>query len=103
MFWRQFYPRFDAQPPEWDRLLLDSLAAERYKDQYIPREGIVRFASPQRLRVGGEVPSGRLADPHIAYFLKRNPRHSEGDELVCLTELTDDNLTMAGRRMVEGH
>ena len=41
-----------------------------------------------------------MNDPHVAFFLKRNPGHGDGDELVCLTELSDDNLTRAGRRMV---
>jgi hypothetical protein len=46
-----------------------------------------------------ELPSGRLADPHIAFFLERNPGWKEGDELVCLTEIAEENLTRAGRRM----
>ena len=41
--------------------------------------------------------------PHIAFFLATNPGHVRGDELVCLTELCDENLTRAGRRMIEPH
>jgi hypothetical protein len=32
--------------------------------------------------------------------MERNPGHADGDELVCLAELSDANLTAAGRRMV---
>ena len=62
---------------------------------------MVRFPEPQRLRgdLAG-IPPGRRKSPHVDYFARRNPGHADGDELVCLTELSDDNLTPAGRRMV---
>jgi len=62
---------------------------------------VVRLAQPQRLRGRlAQVPAGREDDPHVRYFLARNPGHADGDELVCLTALHDENLTAAGRRMV---
>jgi hypothetical protein len=48
----------------------------------------------------GDVPTGRELNAHIAFFLTRNPGHAAGDELACLTEITEDNLTAAGRRML---
>jgi hypothetical protein len=101
VFWREFYPRFDRATPEGVRGLVDQLAADRFGSQYSSGEGIVRFERPQRLR--GElarVPSGRVADPHVAFFTRHNPGAAQGDELVCLTELKPENLTCAGRRMV---
>jgi len=100
VFWRTFYPRFDQPTPEPVRRLVDRLAADRFGSQYDPRDGIVRFQRPQCLR--GElnlVPAGRATDPHVAFFMRKNPRSAQGDELVCLTELKPENLTSAGRRM----
>jgi hypothetical protein len=80
--------------------LVDQLAAERFGSQYNPCDGIVRFKRSQRLR--GElnrVPAGRVADPHVAFFMRQNAGCAQGDELVCLTELKPENLTSAGRRM----
>jgi hypothetical protein len=104
VFWREFWPRFDAATPDdWGRLR-DRLAEERFGERYDARTGVVRLASPQRLR--GElasVPAGRAAaDPHVAFFMNANPGHDRGDELVCVTELTPANLTAAGRRMTAG-
>jgi hypothetical protein len=100
VFWRAFFPRHDAATPADLRQLRDTLAAERFGEQYDPVTGLVRFHQPQRLRGGLEVlPPGRVADPHIACFLQLNPGHARGDELVCLTELSAENLTPAGRRM----
>lgn len=102
LFWRSFYPRFDAPVPTKQKKLLDFLAKERFGAQYDAESGIVRFTHPQRLRNDVNLfPAGKADDPHISYFLNRNPDYVLGDELVCLTELTDENLTPAGRRMVE--
>ena len=100
LFWRDFFPRFDqSTPADWKRLT-DSLATERFHHSYDPATGLVRFENPQRLRGSlAEIPAGRKADPHIDFFASCNPRHMQGDELVCITELSPQNLTPAGRRM----
>jgi hypothetical protein len=102
VFWRDFWPRFDATTPPATRERTSVLTRELPGGVYREEEGIVHFSEPQRLREGlDEVPPGRLADPHIAFFLEKNPGWREGDELVCLTEIAEENLTRAGRRMWE--
>ncbi len=98
VFWREFWPRFDApQRPA----LLEALARERFGQRY--DNGIVRFEHPQRLCGAlAEIPAGRQSDPHVGFFAASNPGWARGDELVCLCELGDSNLTAAGRRMVVG-
>jgi hypothetical protein len=101
VFWRDFWPRFDAVPDARRRRLLHHLASQRFGAQFDPAQGIVRFRQPQKLRPElAEVPKGRLADPHVACFLACNPGFADGDELACLTELSAGNLTAAGRRML---
>lgn len=101
VFWREFWPRYDAAMPAGVRVMRDALARGRFGDAYEARAGVVRFGVPQRLRGElAEVPEGRARDAHVAFFLTCNPGHAAGDELVCLTELGDDNLTAAGRRVV---
>jgi len=100
VFWREFWPRPEAGTPAEVRALLDHLARECFGPLYDPASGVVRFPEPQILREGLDaVPEGRLADPHVAFFLERNPGWAHGDELVCLAELAEGNLTRAGRRM----
>lgn len=103
LFWREFWPRYDVATPAARSCELAQLARARFGAQFDQRTGVVRFAEPQRLR--GElavVPEGRLRDPHVRFFLERNPGHAAGDEFVCLTELSDANLTTAGLRMARG-
>jgi hypothetical protein len=100
VFWRDFFPRFNAPLSDEVRRLRDQLATGRFGAQYDSRAGLVRFRHPQQLR--GElksIPAGRLSDPHISFFAENNPGYANGDELVCLTELNAENLTPAGRRM----
>ncbi len=102
VFWREFFPRFGVDIPSRQKRLLDQLAGSRFGGQYDSATGIVRFARPQRLNGAlGKVPPTRVTNPHVAFFLSRNPGHGEGDELACLTELCPGNLTPAGQRMVE--
>jgi hypothetical protein len=101
VFYRDFYPRHDHPSPERAKDLVDDLAARRFGADYDPSTGIVRFghgATPLRAGIG-ELTPGRLSDPHVAFFVARNPGHTRGDELVCLTEIGVDNLTAAGWRM----
>ena len=100
VFWREFWPRHEAPTPAAARGLLTHLARERFDAGFDEAAGVVRLPLPQRLRDPlRDVSAGRTADPHIAFFLARNPGHAGGDELVCLTELGPENLTPAGERM----
>lgn len=101
VFWQEFFPRRDTPTPASAQRLLIHLAQERYGSAFDATTGLVRFPRPQRLRAPlAIIPTGRSADPDIAFFLLRNPQHAAGDELVCLTEIHERNLTAAGRRMV---
>jgi hypothetical protein len=42
----------------------------------------------------------RLHDPHIGFFVQRNPGHVRGDELCCLAPLTHENFTPAAYRVI---
>ena len=100
VFWRQFYPRHDVTTPAGVEALLSCLAAERLGACYRRETGIAQFAAPQVLRGElREVDPGRLNEPDVAFFMERNPGWRHGDELVCITEISFDNLTPAGRRM----
>jgi hypothetical protein len=99
-FWQEFYPRYDAVTPDHLTALIDFLCWNQFQHHYDQDAGIVRLPQPQSLcEQLRQIPSERLRDPHIAFFLQRNPSYGQGDELVCLTEITETNLTAAGRRM----
>ena len=99
VFFRDFYPRYDSETSV-DQGLLSALARERFGPRYDEALGIVRLAQPQVLAPDLiALPVGRLTDPHVAFFLTRNPGFVHGDELACLARIDDSNLTPAARRM----
>lgn len=100
LFWQRFFPSWSEETPASVRAGVESLARSIFGERYDPRAGIVRFAHPQALRPElSHIPEHRLADSHIKFFATANPNHAQGDELVCWTRLSHDNLTEAGRRM----
>jgi hypothetical protein len=100
VFYRSFYPRFDEPTPPETQALLDAIAGGQFGTRYDRQAGIVRFARPQVLRGDLlDVPDRRRLDPHIRFFLERNPGFTAGDELACVTRVHDDNLTAAARRL----
>jgi hypothetical protein len=100
-FFREFHPAYGRPVPPETKRIMDALAHSRFPGQYDPETGIVRPENATPLRPGvADVTDRRLSDPHVAFFVSANPGHARGDELVCLTELTPENLTPAGRRML---
>ena len=104
-FFRRFVPRTagEGTTPEAERdaALLRAFATQRFGERFDPASGVVRLAHPTPLREGvADVTAHRRADPHVAFFLRKNPGHARGDELACLTRIHPGNLTPAGRRMV---
>lgn len=93
-------PRWDLPEPPHLRAALDALAAERFGAEYDAAAGIVRYATPhERVRDGlAPVDAALLANPHVRFFVDRNPGHVEGDELACLAQvrLRDLARTAAG-------
>lgn len=100
IFWREFYPRYDAVTPVYISSLIEFLAGDRFGNYYDTKAGVVRFPHPHVLRDCLRlIPQERLQDPHIRFFEQSNPGHLQGAELVCLTEICEENLTSAGKRM----
>ena len=84
------------------RPLAQHLASEHFGEQYDVERGIVRFLQPASLRAKfSTVTEQRNMGPHVRFFEMCNPGHSQGDELVCLTQISEDNLTAAGHRMLD--
>lgn len=99
VFWRRFYPSCEGGTPPRVQRLLRRLASEKFGSRFDPAAGVVRLGQPLCDALL-PVPEGKRTDPHVAFFLAQNPGYIDGDELACLCELSRDNLTPAGWRMV---
>jgi hypothetical protein len=102
LFFREFYPRYDAPTPVGIMHTISVLARRKFPRDFDAATGIVRAAARQyRLRPElDELPASRSRDPHVGYFYERNPGHARGDELCCLAPLTRANFTAAAYRVI---
>ncbi|HEV7767456.1 MAG TPA: hypothetical protein VGQ76_20815 [Thermoanaerobaculia bacterium] len=101
VFFREFYPTVARATPDGVRSLINRIARAKFNGSYDADAGVVRLATPAPLRAGISDPQERLEqDPHVRFFVERNPNHAAGDELACLVRVSIDNVTPAGRRMI---
>ncbi|TVR92210.1 MAG: hypothetical protein EA416_07795 [Trueperaceae bacterium] len=100
LFFRRYQPAAGHSPDAFEDAVRHALARSRYGERYDPATGIVRLEHPTPLRSGVADVADRPSDPHVATFVRLNPCHTEGDELVCLTALDHANLTRGGRRVL---
>ncbi|QQE11344.1 hypothetical protein JD969_17885 [Planctomycetota bacterium] len=99
VFIKEYYPHPEKQTPPHLAQWMHQIATERWGDAYDPALGIVRFPQPQQLRGNlTEVPDSKMRDKHVQHFLKLNIGHENGDELVSICELSEENLTRPGLR-----
>jgi hypothetical protein len=101
VFFREFYPTHTRPTPAGVRSLINRIARAKFNGSYDAEAGVVRLATPAPLRAGISDPQERIEqDPHVRFFVERNPNHAGGDELACLVRVAPDNVTPAGQRMI---
>jgi hypothetical protein len=86
------WPRHDALTPAFEAGLLDVLCREKFGDAWDREAGLLRYAGKDVCRLAddlADVPPRLLKDADVAFFLERNPRWREGDELCCLAAADD--------------
>lgn len=94
LFAKRFYPTWRYPTPNHIKSRLDIMAARKFGDNYNPDTGIIRFSKSKGhlKKAWAEIPSHLHNKPDIDFFLKCNPNYHAGDELACITELTEENL-----------
>lgn len=94
VFYEDFYPRYDAPDQACEQRLCDAIATRLFGTRYDASSGLLVAApAAQRLRARhADVPDRERKDPHVSYFLARNPGFAGGDELVCLASVERQNF-----------
>ncbi len=102
LFFHNFYPCYDKNTPQTVQAIIDELAVYKFGDYYDVQKGIISFnGTKDSLKKGvADLCETRLNNPHIKFFLDRNPGYLHGDELVCVAELTKTNLKKSFFRFV---
>ncbi len=88
------WPRHDAPFPAREAAVLDALCRRKFGAAWDPAAGLLRYADTGAAAVRlaaplADVPARLREDPDVRFFLERNPRWAEGDELCCLARADD--------------
>jgi hypothetical protein len=102
VFFCEFYPCYHQPVPEYHKSLLECLAKSKFGSDFNSNTGLVQFnhSLGQLKPYYSRISSTRIDDPHVNFFLKRNPTFASGTELVCLTEVSLDNTRSIGQRLL---
>ncbi len=103
LFFHHYYPSIDNDHghPELFNII-HRVSAILYPDNWVPEKGIIKFDHA----IGALCPDfaagtfKRRTNPHVAFFLERNPGFYQGDELVCLASLDPQNFKRSAREYV---
>jgi hypothetical protein len=95
-------PRYDRTDDLRLRRLLDRVAAARFGATYHAATGIAVNTGHEWVRRGlTPIDPSAAANPHVRFFVERNPGHVRGDELACLALIRKrDVLRVAYRASV---
>lgn len=98
-FARRYYPTWRGDTPGQAVALMHFAGREMFGSRFDAQAGIVRHdgeAAALKADYAVIEPTQRL-HPEIAHFLHLNPGHAQGDELLCLCELSAENLQPMAR------
>jgi hypothetical protein len=97
----RYIPHHCEAPASAEIALRDALAREKFGAAFDAASAIARFSQPQgRLTEElAKIPERHRRLAEVEFFLHSNPHYSRGDELVCLCELSAENLKPIARRV----
>ncbi|MGB0744122.1 MAG: hypothetical protein ACPGSB_06310 [Opitutales bacterium] len=97
-FYRRVTPNPRHDETQQEREFRDKVAHQIYGDQYNRRKGIVQLKNPYIMR---QHATGIRADyPYFAFFCEQNPGWPDGDELVSIISLKQENWKPVALRML---
>lgn len=100
VFGKSFYPHWEIDRSDL-KPLADDLAKMRFGSDYNMVSGVVEFAqSKGHLKADIALPTEEeMSKDSVRFFLERNPNYIHGHELVCLCEISEQNMKPLTRRI----
>lgn len=102
-FFKNYYPGYAVEKGEVHELkrLLDRVAVEFFGNVYDPDTNLIYLDHPTPLKNELlEISELKKLKSEIRYFTDLNQEHDKGIELACITEISESNLTAAGRKLI---
>jgi len=92
VYFIEYYPNHEIPTPERIKRIIDALGYHLYPERYDSKYGVIR-ALPKGQYLRKKFHQSKITrNKAINNFLSLNPGYINGDELVCLTRLSYDNI-----------
>lgn len=100
LYFLHFYPTYNEKTPCFEKKVIDMYGALKFGDAYNPITGIaVNNGEKDLLREGVAEPAeNKLSNEHVRFFLQKNFGYRNGDELVCVARIAQNNVRSVVRR-----
>lgn len=102
-FFKTYYPNPNFEIPKLEQSIIDKFGELFYQEKYDKQAGILRmnktkdYLKEEFAKISDEK---RKTDKIVQFFLKKNPEYYMGNELICITDLSLDNVNNAGKRLL---
>lgn len=101
-FFHRFYPRWDQSNSPFAGRLIHALGSAKYSGAFDPRSGLIEhLANHDRLKSELDATARHARNPHVEFFVRRNPNYRNGTELLCVAEISPENMRSTARRQLE--
>ncbi|MCG8338334.1 MAG: hypothetical protein MJE63_27835 [Proteobacteria bacterium] len=102
-YFSKSYPNVFEQTPLFEKALIDNFGSLVYPGCFSADKGVICASRTKDYlkNAQGEITPRKRENPDISYFLDINPGYHRGDELVCVAEVSMQNLTKTGYRLVK--
>lgn len=89
LFWKEFYPNYRMETPEYEQRIIDAYASYLYPDEYNPKTGVIEYKSiKDKLKNGvANVGEREMKNKDIAFFCKANPNYADGNDIACIAKI----------------
>lgn len=102
VYFNEFYPCYNKETPEFEKQVLDNFTVFKYPLEYNKVSGIIQHLSAKETLKPGiaDVTAEKLYNPHVDFFVRKNPGYLHGDELACLALINEKNLKPAAYKVM---
>lgn len=92
VYFIEYYPNHKIRTPDDIKSIIDALGYHLYPERYDPIHGVIR-ALPEGQYLRKEFHQSEItSNKALNSFFSLNPGYVNGDEIVCLTRLSYDNI-----------
>jgi hypothetical protein len=94
LYFRRYHPALETDRSEDLSEVADACAQALFPGAWNRNTGLIRFSDPlDHLKPElADVGPGKSDNPHVRFFLERNPGYLRGDELACVARVEKANL-----------